>query len=600
MSKRTIAFLGLLCALPVGVSRAALPPAQAASAPEPVAPPILQTPPPIAGSPTDELLSHRPAPPPEPTKPPVPHGPWLTAPGDCRGYLRDGHFRRAALCAGKRDPLTLAQAAEALGNFDLAGTAWRAARGQTTGAMSVEVMHRANALAELEAAVAAMVAAKRRPARKHAESAMQTIARQAKLGSAFGMARSPALELAYGLAMRFSGRHRQANNAFASAARGRGWAADRARQYAARMRSRAGRKGPWPLVERAYGGPGEDVVNAAAATDGGDLLLAGRASVPGAEDAQMAIWRIDSSGRLRWQQTFGGEGHDEAAALVEIAPGEIIVVGETDGDGGKRDILAVRFDRARNVAWHHALGGPGHDRAVAAIGRPEQQVWAAAVTDAGTPQADMRLLVLSADGNQRNLIRIKAIGEDRATALATLGAGAVMVGAGRDRDGDPWSGRLVAFDARAEIFWQHRLVAGDGCSIEALTVDAKRSFYVAARSWTGGRSPGLLVVRFDSGGRKRWQVLDKRLMDVEIGGIALTGRNHLAVLAKGHRPDTFARTWLLGFRGQRPKWTTPLGGDAISHVTALLPVGRYGLVALGSVDDRGAGYRDGWYMRTDR
>jgi len=563
------------------------------------APPSRTVPPPSHPG-GDDLLDHRPPPPPKKVAPPKPTGPWLNASGVCADHLRRHDYARAALCAQGKEARVQGRAFEALGDYDAAGAAWRVSRGQLRGQMSVEVMHRANAMAEIELAVGALVGGKRRKARKRMRSAMQTLHRQAGLGGSTDMPMPLAAAMQYGLVLRAARKWRAASRSFADATRGRGWAADRARQFLVRIRSRRQRKGPWPLIERAYGGRGLDQVNAVRPAGGGDLLMAGYVSGPGIAGAQMAIWRTDPSGRTRWRQVFGGAGHDEAHDLVPFADGRVIAVGETADSGGQRDIIVAGFDRNRTVRWHHTFGGPGHDRAVSALARDDGRVWAAAVTQAGTDKADMRLLMIGTDGRQRDLLRLRGGGEDRPAVLLARGPGATLVGSGRSDATAPWEGRILALDAGARVLWKRPLKHGDGCTIEAATAARRAGLIVAARTWQGSAGPRLLLAAYRAGGKLRWKTVDKRLVDVEIGGVGITGRSHVAVLARGRRDDSFGRAWLLGFRGKRARWTTPLGGEAITRVSALLPVGRYGLIAVGAVRDRGAGHTDGLFVRTDR
>jgi len=529
-----------------------------------------------------------------------PLGRWLAPTANCAGHLRDGQHALAALCAHrKRDNATLARAAEQLAAYDRAGTKWRLLQRATHGQMSMEVMRRGNAMAQAESAIAAVVRGKARNAAKLLKSARQTTGRQAKQPG-LAMRDIGNLALLHGLALRAARNKRLALRAFRDAERlGPSWVAARAKLYTQRLKKRRRRRQPWPVVERSFGGPGDDAVNGVAHLRGGDMLLVGREAAPGDVGSQVALWRVDPSGRERWRVIYGAEGHEEGHAVAAVAGGDMVVVGETDDDGTGRDVLAVRFRSDRSVAWRHRIGGPGVDRAVSIIDRGSA-LWAAATTQAATPDADMRLLVISADGARRELVRLRGGGEDRAATIIRRGAGAVIAGSGRAVNKGPWQGRLIALDANKSVLWKKSIDNADGCTIESVIPARRNGLIVAGRTWVGGDSGRLFLAQVKSGGKIAWRVASKALVDAGIVGVVKTGRSHLAVLATGRKPGSLGAVWMLGFRGKRLRWKTPVATAGVKTAKAIVSHGRYGLVAVGTVADRGNGHHDGWFLRTGR
>lgn len=74
--------------------------------------------------------------------------------------------------------------------------------------------------------------------------------------------------------------------------------------------------------------------------------------------------KINDSGDLVWEKSFGGSEIDIAYGLVESAPGTYVMVGDSrsaDGDvsspKGNADLWAVAFDSSGNFLWEESYGG---------------------------------------------------------------------------------------------------------------------------------------------------------------------------------------------------------------------------------------------------
>ena len=82
------------------------------------------------------------------------------------------------------------------------------------------------------------------------------------------------------------------------------------------------------------------------------------------------VIKIDGKGKLLWQKSIGGSGDDEPNAIKATSDGGCIVVGYTesnDGDvsvnHGKQDAWIVKLDQSGSVQWQKSFGGSGYDMA---------------------------------------------------------------------------------------------------------------------------------------------------------------------------------------------------------------------------------------------
>ena len=87
-------------------------------------------------------------------------------------------------------------------------------------------------------------------------------------------------------------------------------------------------------------------------------------------DADYWLVKINSTGTIEWQKTFGGSGEDWARRIRKTTDGGFIIIGRTNsnnGDvtgfhGGSWDCWIIKLDSAGNIIWQKTLGGSSVDQ----------------------------------------------------------------------------------------------------------------------------------------------------------------------------------------------------------------------------------------------
>lgn len=132
--------------------------------------------------------------------------------------------------------------------------------------------------------------------------------------------------------------------------------------------------------EKSLGGSGYDGSSSVIQTiDGGYIVSAYSAStdgdVTGIHGASVDWWivKLDSTGTLIWQKTYGGTGWDEAKSIKQQSDGSYIISGyngSNDGDVtghhgsiANYDYWIVKIDSIGNLLWQKSLGGTSMDYA---------------------------------------------------------------------------------------------------------------------------------------------------------------------------------------------------------------------------------------------
>ena len=93
-------------------------------------------------------------------------------------------------------------------------------------------------------------------------------------------------------------------------------------------------------------------------TSDGGYLIAGETGYDKNEYYHFLLVRTDSEGNMLWNRTYGGPTFDDAVSVVQTADG-FTVLGSTMSFGaGEWDFWLVKIDLSGNMQWNHTYGTP--------------------------------------------------------------------------------------------------------------------------------------------------------------------------------------------------------------------------------------------------
>lgn len=119
------------------------------------------------------------------------------------------------------------------------------------------------------------------------------------------------------------------------------------------------------IWQKTYGGPGQDWVADMQTTTDGGFVLGGSTDSYGSGANDFWILKLDASGTIVWQKTYGGPRDDGVASIRLAADGGYIVAGSTNSFGaGGRDALVMKLDAEGNIIWQWTYGGAFDDIAM--------------------------------------------------------------------------------------------------------------------------------------------------------------------------------------------------------------------------------------------
>ena len=140
--------------------------------------------------------------------------------------------------------------------------------------------------------------------------------------------------------------------------------------------------------QNTIGGSGDDFVNVVKPTaDGGYIVLAGSDSNISGDKTENSrggldfwILKLNASGDIIWQKTYGGSNPDFDTYGQQTTDGGFLVAGysdsgatgdKTEASNGQRDYWILKLDANGNIVWQNAMGGSLIDRVQAAAQTPD-------------------------------------------------------------------------------------------------------------------------------------------------------------------------------------------------------------------------------------
>ncbi len=123
------------------------------------------------------------------------------------------------------------------------------------------------------------------------------------------------------------------------------------------------------IWQKTYAQPGFNDANSVQQTSDGGFIVAGHTSsmvAVGFFIVHAWVFRLDSTGDVVWQKIYGGTGTgiDDASSVQQTSDGGFIVAGGTSSFGaGGNDAWVFRLDSTGDVVWQKTYGGPGDDGA---------------------------------------------------------------------------------------------------------------------------------------------------------------------------------------------------------------------------------------------
>ncbi len=197
---------------------------------------------------------------------------------------------------------------------------------------------------------------------------------------------------------------------------------------------------------KVYGGSGVDTVLSVLQTKDGGYIWAGDTSSFGSGGYDFWVVRIDTTGNIIWDKTYGGTSDDVANRIIPTADGGYAVFGSTWSYSARSaDWWLVKIDSNGNKQWDKSYDGNGWDDPRATLQTCDGGYVMFGSTASGVLSSDMKIWLVKAD-NSGNLLWSKTYG-----GSGTEQAGWSLI---NTKDGGfAFVGRTTSLGAGGNDFW---------------------------------------------------------------------------------------------------------------------------------------------------
>jgi len=112
----------------------------------------------------------------------------------------------------------------------------------------------------------------------------------------------------------------------------------------------------------AYGGNDDDTANDIISTDDGYILVGSTDSFGLTRD-DIFVVKIDRDGKIIWQRSYGGNYDDEGYAITKSPDGGFVIVGRTESFNRRKgfDLYLLKIDTNGKLKWEQTYGDQSDD-----------------------------------------------------------------------------------------------------------------------------------------------------------------------------------------------------------------------------------------------
>ena len=256
--------------------------------------------------------------------------------------------------------------------------------------------------------------------------------------------------------------------------------------------------------QKTYGGTSYDYAESIQQTSDGGYIVAGRTYSFGAGYVDIWVLKLDSSGNVSWQKTYGGSGYDEAYSIKQTSDGGYVVAGYTDSFGaGSDDIWVLKLDSSGSVIWQKTYGGPSDDEARSIQQTSDGGYIVAGHTHSfGAGSYDFWVLKLDSSGNISWQKTYGGTSYDFAYSIQQTSDGDYIVAGEEASFGESSTAIWVLkLDSSGNVIWQKTYGGSSGDGARSIQQTSDGGYIVAGITYSFGAGLGdFWVLKLNSQG----------------------------------------------------------------------------------------------------
>jgi len=276
------------------------------------------------------------------------------------------------------------------------------------------------------------------------------------------------------------------------------------------------------LWEQNWGGDGYEQADAVLQAEDGGYYIFGETDSYGAGNRDFFLLKVDGEGSEQWFKTYGGTRREWPYGMLKLSNGELLIYGFTESREGGRDVYALRLKQDGAITWEYTEENPGEELVLDALETAQGDLILAVSVD-----EDSQLVKLDGAGKVQWAQRYELAGWQYASQVAPTGDGGFLLAGfsmSSNQQADTW---LARSDSAGELVWE--------TSFGESTFDDYANSLIRLSDGTyliGAIANGVLLSRVDEDGKILWRrsLLDPHtvyggmaLAELEDGGFLVAG-----------------------------------------------------------------------------
>jgi hypothetical protein len=276
------------------------------------------------------------------------------------------------------------------------------------------------------------------------------------------------------------------------------------------------------IWNRTYGGSKSDTAKATIKANNGYLIIGSTASY-GMKNSNMWLIKIDENGIDLWNKTYGGDGWDEGAAIIEAENQGYMLVGSTSSYGaGSDDVWVVKINNSGVEQWNFTFGGYKED-----IGRSIDVVQDGFIiggitSSYGAGEDDMWLIKISNEGVEQWNKTFGTQNNERCNqVISTSNNDILLVGHAILKDNSRWNAFVVNTNANGKMKWDKNFEKSVETGFSSC-LEVSNGYIIVGHKGNYGKKQDLMILNIDFSG----DIISEFVFDKKFGNAGVWINNN--------------------------------------------------------------------------
>lgn len=344
---------------------------------------------------------------------------------------------------------------------------------------------------------------------------------------------------------------------------------------------------------KVFGGSGFDVINSAAKTLDGGIIMVGTTTSFGASQIDVLAIKTDAEGDLIWSKFYRMPGNDYGMSVRPTDDGGYAIAGYTDSYGaGYNDVLVMKVDASGNIIWDKVFGGPFNDVALSMKYFNGGGFIVAGNTFSNNASGDIMLLSLYGDGVFNWCKTYGGDGYDQANDVQiTSDAGYMVTGYTQSYGLISGDAYFIKTTGNGTLQWSKTIGGGTGLDQNFSVFQTADGGYLAAgeTSSFGGGLKDMMTIRLFGDGVFSWMRVTGGINNESGTSIIENGDKSILFTGIGETSASVYDIQVFGLKSDGSGCTgnasvSPIGGDPVTPVVDYLSISYMNALTYESID----------------